>query len=218
MFAKSTDLIGKKFGKLTVVSKVPYDFPLDYKACLGIPDFQWRTICKCGTELDVLGSLLRHGCAVHCSSECRSYQRNREKKNTKLGKQKEPIPEVESKPYTRGKLPPREQAIRTLLTRYWNGARVRELDWNLSIEQFEKLITSPCHYSGHPPSKQVETKGGIFFWTGIDRKDSSKGYTIDNCVPCHEIANYAKRDKSYSEFTNWLDQLVEYRNSLKEPA
>ena len=43
-----------------------------------------------------------------------------------------------------------------------------------------------------------------FFHIGIDRKDSSLGYTEKNCVPCCKKCNWMKRDLS---ITDWLGQM-----------
>lgn len=53
------------------------------------------------------------------------------------------------------------------------------------------------------------------FINGIDRVDSSIGYTIQNSVPCCKICNYAKHNLTLEEFTLWLDRLVEFRTNLK---
>ena len=39
---------------------------------------------------------------------------------------------------------------------------------------------------------------------GIDRIDSSKGYTKDNCVSCCTHCNYAKHEMSVKEFKNFI--------------
>lgn len=46
----------------------------------------------------------------------------------------------------------------------------------LSREQYHQIIHSPCVFGGGT------RKQGI--WIGVDRKDSSKGYTPDNVQPC----------------------------------
>ena len=38
---------------------------------------------------------------------------------------------------------------------------------------------------------------------GIDRKDNTLGYTLENSVPCCPTCNFAKRGLSVIEFIEW---------------
>lgn len=44
---------------------------------------------------------------------------------------------------------------------------------------------------------------------GIDRVDSSKGYTLDNCVPCCSKCNYAKHEMSVEEFKEYITNVYQ---------
>ena len=46
---------------------------------------------------------------------------------------------------------------------------------------------------------------------GIDRKDNLIGYEIENVVPCCTRCNRSKLTATYAEFVSYLDQLVAYR-------
>ncbi len=56
---------------------------------------------------------------------------------------------------------------------------------------------------------------GNFTYTGIDRKDSAQGYHIDNCVTCCKTCNFAKNDMTYDEFIAYLDRLTDFRGTLQ---
>lgn len=43
-----------------------------------------------------------------------------------------------------------------------------------------------------------------FMYTGLDRRDSSRGYDLDNVVPCCRACNVAKNDMTVDEFRAWL--------------
>ena len=45
---------------------------------------------------------------------------------------------------------------------------------------------------------------------GIDRIDSSKGYSVDNCVPCCAKCNYAKHDLSIDDFKNHIEKIYKH--------
>lgn len=73
-------------------------------------------------------------------------------------------------------------------TRYSNAkvaARSRGKSWNITFEEFVELIGKPCHYCRRP----LEPTG-----RGLDRKDTEKGYEIDNVVPCCKRCNAVKMD------------------------
>jgi hypothetical protein len=64
-------------------------------------------------------------------------------------------------------------------------------EWTLTREEFAVLRSKACDYC----NGQLNPTG-----SGLDRKDCSKGYTMDNVVPCCGTCNTFKNDKfSYSE-------------------
>mgnify|MGYP001561247537 CR=1 FL=1 len=70
---------------------------------------------------------------------------------------------------------------------------------DLLIEEFEKLFFKHCVYCGKENAR------------GIDRVDSSKGYQVDNSVPCCKDCNKMKLDKTESDFLNLCLKIVKYR-------
>lgn len=81
--------------------------------------------------------------------------------------------------------------------------------WNLSPQQFLYLVKQPCHYCGTLPS--TRTKGEYQSEVnGIDRIDSSQGYSIDNCVPCCTMCNYMKLDYSKNEFLYHVEKIYKH--------
>lgn len=95
----------------------------------------------------------------------------------------------------RNKTKPKEfvDMFSTLRHRYRKNAIDRGYAFNLNREQFEKIIQEPWYYCGsHKQSKQMYNKRGLVYYTGIDRVDNSKGYNLDNCVPCCKVCNTHK--------------------------
>ena len=45
---------------------------------------------------------------------------------------------------------------------------------------------------------------------GIDRVDSSKGYTLDNCVPCCSICNTMKLNYTLQEFSDHITKVYNH--------
>jgi hypothetical protein len=107
-----------------------------------------------------------------------------------------------------------DTAFRDLWSSYKKGARERRLEWSLTEEQFRTLTSSPCYYTGREPNQEARScqtrkrdkrglspfSGGVYLYNGIDRLDSSKGYTLENCVPACGAANKAKLELSHDEF------------------
>ena len=98
-----------------------------------------------------------------------------------------------------------------VLAGYKRNAKIREIEFNLTLEQFLQLAANPCSYCKSPPSNRIENKWNPveFIYSGIDRIDNNKGYTAENCVSCCKICNIAKNDLSYQEFRDWIKKLVE---------
>jgi tryptophan 2,3-dioxygenase len=63
-----------------------------------------------------------------------------------------------------------------------NRDRKRGLESHLTLAFARDLFEKQCEYCGQNPSK------------GIDRKDSSKGHTRENSVPCCFRCNHVKSD------------------------
>jgi len=102
----------------------------------------------------------------------------------------------------------------------------RSADDTLTLEQFMLFSQKDCVYCGSPPLKtynyftdnsygkkstQYSIDNGNYVWNGIDRIDSSKPHTIDNCVTCCYICNRAKSDMSVEEFYKWVDKISAHK-------
>lgn len=96
-----------------------------------------------------------------------------------------------------------------------NGAKNRNLDFNLSLEEFKKIISGNCNYCGKEPvlsgiSKNYNKTGVPVKNNGIDRLDNKIGYTINNCVPCCKMCNFMKKNYIVSEFLNHISTIYKY--------
>lgn len=84
---------------------------------------------------------------------------------------------------------------------YAQGASKRGLTWELSKEDFKSLWQSPCSYCGD----EIKT-------IGIDRVDSSQGYTVENTVPCCKVCNQMKSNYSEKMFLAHVTKVVNFTN------
>lgn len=77
---------------------------------------------------------------------------------------------------------------------YRHGAKRRGYVFNLTIEEFEQLTNNTCYYCGKPSK-------------GVDRWDNTKGYDIENCVPCCKRCNYMKQAQSPLDFLSHVKNI-----------
>lgn len=193
------DLTGKRFGRLLIISRTD-NIPHPTKHNLGGWDVAWVCKCDCGKEIVTRSSSLMSGRSKSCgclrSDIVRESNRNRTRdKCWNYGKDRN------------------ESCARLIMSRYKYGAKYRDLDFNLTYEQFFKLATSSCYYCGSPPAN-IGTNPKFpeehFIYNGIDRLDNTKGYNKDNCVPsCHQC-NWGKNKCSVEDFISWVDKVYKY--------
>lgn len=92
---------------------------------------------------------------------------------------------------------------RLIAFRCRSHAKARKLGgtpWAPSLDQFMYLTSQPCAYCDR-----------VFSYVGIDRIDSSRGYDVDNIVPCCEMCNKAKNDHPREVFLTWARRLSEHQ-------
>jgi len=81
---------------------------------------------------------------------------------------------------------------------YLKGAIKKNLQFELDANEFESLVNSHCHYCDDYHEERV---------IGIDRIDSSKGYLMNNVVPCCAICNRMKSDLEKNDFLNHIHKI-----------
>jgi hypothetical protein len=96
--------------------------------------------------------------------------------------------------------------------RYRVNARNKGRKFELTREEFESLVSSPCHYCGEPPSLRNVSTATKVPLNGIDRLDSSGGYLPENVVTCCSICNNMKGTMSYADFIDRCSRISGYNN------
>ena len=84
---------------------------------------------------------------------------------------------------------------------YRHGAKRRKIEFELTKEQFVEFWGKDCTYCGD----QVD---GI----GLDRVDNSKGYTVDNVVPCCGECNRFKWGMTGEEFISHCTKIAKFNS------
>lgn len=111
---------------------------------------------------------------------------------------------------------PEELALNNYIRILKKSALVRGIPFKLNREQVHALIHSPCQYCGDVNSlTQIYPHPFYEFrYTGIDRVDSSRGYTTDNVVPCCWKCNRMKESFSANDFVAHAQKVAFYKTSL----
>lgn len=152
---------------------------------------QWLCKCICNKEKIVPANSLREGTSKSCG--CAFTSTMKEKRGPKTLEKR-------------------------IFRSYKTGAISRNYEFTLSQKEVETLIYSNCYYCGDEPKdiKYFYSKKGVdlthFILTnGIDRLNNSKGYTLDNCVPCCKFCNQMKSDHSLKEFFEKINKIYNKR-------
>jgi hypothetical protein len=157
----------------------------------------WKCVCDCGNFKDVNGYTLRNFTSNKCY-ECRIKILRSEPVRAKAVKAAQEKVDMRPKGLS---------AFNKVYSQYQCAAARRGREFSLNKDQFRALITQSCHYCANPPNKTsraYSAQAGTFSHNGIDRKDNSLGYTVENSLPCCEDCNRAKLERSYEEFKSWI--------------
>lgn len=86
-------------------------------------------------------------------------------------------------------------------------AKRRNLIWDISFCEFEKLCPLPCYYCNNKLQDRIKST-----YAALDRKDNSQGYNIENVLPCCATCNYLRGDiLSINETKKIIQLLIELR-------
>ena len=110
-----------------------------------------------------------------------------------------------------------EAAKRNVEYQYKRSAEKRKIEYSLTQEEFESLVVGECHYCGDSLTNIKKGQGktsGDFRYTGIDRIDSKKGYTKENCVPCCWKCNNMKHTTDIYEFISHVKKICKKQDNI----
>lgn len=141
----------------------------------------WRCLCDCGKEKILTTNHLKSAGTVSCGCQ--------------------------------GKLNKGEAMTNIVYGGYKRNAKAKNLKFSLTLDEFKYLTNQNCYYCGIIPSTKRSNRryNGDFIYNGIDRVDNTKGYMLNNCVPCCWTCNKMKSSLSADEFNEWTDRLVAHR-------
>ena len=177
---KLIDLIGKKFKRLTVIKRI-------------YPNNKWEQVkwlckCDCGNETIVHGYQLVTGNTKSCGCLQREHMRD-------LGLHR--------------KIGLGLANMHNIIAQYKARAKRKGYEYKLTEKQFKKITQKDCHYCGAKPNNIANIKdyNGKYIYNGLDRINNTKGYIIDNVVPCCKMCNDKKSNMTLQEFKDWIKKV-----------
>lgn len=188
----SPDLSGQKFGVLTVIEKI------NKKRQKKSPNI-WLCECSCGNKKNINTSFLKSKKHKSCGNNCNH----------------------------RTSIAP----IKKVYSTYKSVAKKYSREFLLSLNDFIEITKKPCSYCGdigvdkakplqnfikfrRSKNKVIKNTLNIkklhYIANGIDRIDSSKGYTKDNSTSCCRPCNIAKSNRTVSDFIEHAKKIANY--------
>ena len=152
---------------------------------------RWECRCECGNTTTVQGVHLRSGHTKSCG--CSWYQFGEKHKSWKGYK------EISSKFY---------KSIQY-------NAKMRNLLFEVSIDQLWELFLKQkrkCALSGLPIEFEANN-GRVKGTASLDRRDSTKGYTITNVQWVHSTVNSMKWDMPQEDFLRLCKTIADYNKN-----
>lgn len=99
-----------------------------------------------------------------------------------------------------------QASVATRFTGLKASARARGIPVTLTLSQYQQLVVSnACSYCG----SELPAHGH-----GIDRIDSSVGYSLENATACCIKCNVGKASMTTPEFLNWIEAVYNYSKNL----
>jgi hypothetical protein len=187
--SKRLDLIGKKFGKLTVIKRTKLILKR-IRSGRAENLQEYECLCDCGEIKLVtchdLKRVLKGSGTSSCGCSMRKVSGNW------------------------------SSAFNIVWKNYVCHAKRANRDFKLTKEEFFSLTSSNCHYCGVAPHLIKKTKSKrnptTYTYNGIDRVDNNIGYVYSNCVSCCEVCNRMKLTMGLYIFLEHIKRI--YKHSI----
>lgn len=180
---RTIDLTSRRFGRLLVLEYIGLN---NKRAAV------WKCQCDCGNICNAESSSLRQQTKQSCG--CLMIELSKETKN-----------------FQRELLNPETKGITTIFKNYRTAAKTRNIEFNLTLKDFEDNIFKECYYCGRPPqNKIIMSHNRELKYNGLDRIENDEGYHKENILPCCITCNRMKMDMGLIEFSSYISALVKH--------
>ncbi len=238
---KLIDLVGARFGKLTVFSRHSTN-----DAGFAV----WLCDCSCGNQTLLRGDALRNGNTKSCGKCSRGIDETGKRygklmvlglgekfkgnnattwvcqcdcgnKVTRVGASLR-----HGRTFSCGctnlerireanALPGNEAAFNRIVLQIKGSAKIRGLVYSLTLDDIKTLVVKECYYCGLEPSNNTHRHTRGFKYSGLDRLNNKKGYEYGNVIPCCKVCNHAKSTMTTDDFLAWIERI--YERTIKNP-
>lgn len=184
---------GDKYGRLTLIAPV------------GIAknrDSIWLCSCECGGRKRCRVGRLRDGTTRSCGC---LYRETRAAAGSHHNKP--------------NRLPPGAEAANHAFRSLRGNAKARGIGVEITLRDYLEVAQRPCYYCGQSLTNEMPDQhgAGSFRYTGVDRKDNSLPYTVENIVPCCINCNSQKGASPAVDFVARCVRIAELHGH-KNPA
>jgi hypothetical protein len=188
MAGRHTDMsqhIGNTYNYLQVLSIETDTYVYNSKS---IKRTFFNCICTCGNTKKILAGNVLSSSVKSCG--CKKYQLL----------------------HAANKLHFENNSNKSVEKRMYSNYKCHGKDFELSFEEFTSLVSQDCKYCGTKPEQDRFSKNRKLSLklNGIDRVDSSIGYTLDNCVPCCSTCNGMKSDLPVGQFLTHINKIFKH--------
>jgi hypothetical protein len=194
------DLIGKKVGRLTVLNE-DINRPKKYYEWKGkkYPYVYYRCLCECGKFVSIRKNLLGNSKITTKSCGCL-------------------ISDVITTINKKRKFSDKDRTLNAQYRLYKYRAKKRNLVFDFTKAEFSNFMLEKCYYCGwksetKPHFHNWKSRDGFLIYNGLDRIDSTKGYTRENVVPCCRSCNSAKLNLTQQEFFHLISMIYNTHKS-----
>lgn len=183
------DIVGQKFGKLTVVSFAECRIVGKKRK---ISKRFYNVKCDCGKEKTICRENLVYGSSLSCG--CAAIEKTI-KRNHKL------------------RLPDGASHWNRYYKTHLKDARTRKIDTKLTLEKYKEICQKDCFYCGAKPERKAHSNlYGEIYKNTIDRIDSDDFYHDNNIRPCCWMCNKMKSNSKEEEFLEKIKQINRHLN------
>lgn len=140
---------------------------------------KWRLKCDCGIEFESISEYLNNGDTTSCGCKRKNFHNSGERS--------------------------KDLNLNKYIRKLRDGAIVRGHFFDESVDA--KALQGLMSIQGF----KCSISGVSLDWKNcsLDRKDSSKGYTLENIQWVHRVINYMKNTLDQQEFIDWCKKVAE---------